>query len=105
MSLQTQMQCARVPCTWLLAAFALIALPTARVQAFSDPSSFSKAANEGGGGGRYFSGSPLDGYTCSVCHRGGTAPEVNVSGVPLNGYTPGMAYEIKVDWPDALENV
>lgn len=87
----------------LAGAFALFA--PARVLAFSDPGTFGKPVTEGGGGGRYFTGSPADGYTCSVCHQGPAGPAVSVLGLPLAGYVPGTSYEVTVDWPDDLENV
>src|SRR5262245_23122316 len=39
-------------------------------RAFSDPTIYGKYPSQklGGGGGRYFTGSPADGYSCSVCH-------------------------------------
>jgi hypothetical protein len=76
-----------------------------RVLAFSDPETFRNDVAEGGGGGRFFTGSPADGYTCKVCHSGGQSVDVQVSGLPLDGYTPGNAYEITIDWADELENV
>jgi len=61
------------------------------------------AAQLGGGGGRYFTGSPADGFDCSVCH---TSPEgysfpLRQKGLPLDGYVPGKVYEeITLSWPD-----
>jgi hypothetical protein len=57
----------------------------------------------GGGGGRYFTGSPADGYGCSVCHSG---PEkfsfpVRVTGLPMNGYIPGTTSSIRLSWAEA----
>jgi hypothetical protein len=55
-----------------LAGLCLVALPLP-VHAFSDPARFGKYPEEegglGGGGGRFFTGSPADGYGCSVCHK------------------------------------
>ena len=73
--------------------------------AFSDPSSFAAHPAAAGGGGRYFTGSPADGYTCAVCHQGGEEPAVRVLGLPIAGYKPGGAYEIVVDWPDTLDKI
>lgn len=83
---------------------AIAALP-AHALAFSDPTTFQNDVAEGGGGGRFFTGSPADGYTCKVCHGGASSPDIQISGLPLDGYTPGTAYEITIDWPDELENV
>ena len=57
----------------------------------------------GGGGGRYFTGSPADGYGCSVCHTSKTPYSFPVVqyGVPMNGYVPGKAYQIRLTWPEA----
>ncbi|HEY2732673.1 MAG TPA: hypothetical protein VGI70_01745 [Polyangiales bacterium] len=67
--------------------------------AFSDPSSFALPAAAAGGGGRFFTGSPADGYTCKVCHSGGPATELRVTGLPDAGYVPTAQYEITLDWP------
>lgn len=67
--------------------------------AFSTPSSFAQPASEGGGGGRYFTGSPLDGFTCEVCHGGAQAPELEVPGLPER-YEPGATYTLELAWPD-----
>jgi hypothetical protein len=84
----------------------LAALPPAPVRAFSDPTTFQNDIAEGGGGGRFFTGSPADGYTCKVCHSGAPSPDVHITGLPLErGYTPGTAYEVTIDWPDDLDNV
>lgn len=77
-----------------------------RAHAYSDPSGFSsQPLDDGGGGGRWFTGSPADGYTCAVCHSGGTSPALTVSGLPIDGYIPGASYEVIVDWPDALSHL
>jgi hypothetical protein len=73
--------------------------------AFSDPETFKNPVSEGGGNGRYFTGSPADGYTCSVCHEGAEGPDVEVYGLPLAGYAPGSAYEVTIDWADDLDDV
>jgi MYXO-CTERM domain-containing protein len=67
--------------------------------AFSDPAHFDAAATAGGGAGRYFTGSPLDGYTCAVCHRGGEAPRVELEGVPARA-EPGVRYVVALRWTD-----
>lgn len=67
------------------------------VQAFSAADQFAAPVAQGGGAGRYFTGSYVDGYACSVCHSGGTPPAFRVTGLP-NGYMPGATYEIEVSW-------
>lgn len=74
-------------------------LPAAPAQAFSDPAAFSLSPVVAGGGGRFFTGSPGDGYTCKSCHSGGPSPKANVLGLPLSGYRPGSRYEISIRWP------
>jgi len=76
--------------------------------AFDTFAAFSDPVTDGGGGGRYFTGSPADGYTCSVCHFGGEPLEgVRVQITPLttefepldDGYREGQDYEILVTLP------
>jgi hypothetical protein len=84
----------------LLVASCVLARP---VQAFSDPASFGLGPYAAGGGGRFFTGSPADGFTCKVCHEGGPEPKLSVAGVPLTSYRPGAQYEIVVIWPLTVE--
>ena len=49
---------------------------------FSDPSLFTEPARDGGSGGRHFTGTPVDPYTCDVCHSGGSSPEIRMVGWP-----------------------
>lgn len=69
-------------------------------RAYSDVHDFAYPTSVGGGGGRFFTGSPADGYTCRICHGGAAAPRVRVLGLPLAGYRPGVEYEVAVDWWD-----
>jgi hypothetical protein len=80
----------------------LLSLP-APASAFSDPLKFGLISIAGGGGGRYFTGSPADGYTCKVCHEGGAEPKLTVLGLPLVGYHPGLRYEVTLSWPATVE--
>jgi hypothetical protein len=73
--------------------------------AFSAVESFGYKAARAGGGGRYFTGSPADGYTCRVCHSGGAEPTLGVLGLPLAGYVPNTRYEIIVDWSHTAGNL
>jgi hypothetical protein len=83
---------------------AWLGLPATSVLAFSDPGSFAQLPYAAGGGGRYFTGSPADGFTCKVCHAGGAEPKLEVSGLPPGGYyIPGGRYEIIVAWPAVVE--
>jgi hypothetical protein len=83
----------------LLALLCALALPAGSARAFSDPFSFNLTPVAAGGGGRFFTGSPADGYTCKSCHSGGPAPKASVLGLPLSGYRPGSRYEVSVRWP------
>lgn len=85
----------------VVAASLFFAVP--EVRAYSDASGFaSNPLDDGGGGGRWFTGSPADGYTCAVCHSGAPGPVLSVQGLPIDGYIPGAMYEVTVDWPDTL---
>jgi hypothetical protein len=82
-----------------------IALFVTSAHAYSDPTTFSMGVAEGGGGGRWFTGSPADGYTCRVCHGGGARTQLTISGLPIAGYVRGASYEVIVDWPDTVIHV
>lgn len=65
----------------------------ARAAGYSSPGLYAGSpAAEGGGGGRYFTGSLRDGYACAVCHVGGAAPTVTLEGAPGGAYAPGAVY-------------
>ena len=44
-------------------------LTAGAAHAFSEPLLYPEDPLNGGGGGRFFTGSPLDAYSCAVCHR------------------------------------
>jgi hypothetical protein len=70
--------------------------------AFSSPEAFSDDADNGGGGGRWFSGSPAEGFGCSTCHvQAATQRDfpLTVIGLPP-AYLPGGQYEITLTWPE-----
>ncbi len=69
-------------------------------RAFTDPGSFYAKPVDGGGGGRWFTGAPPDGYGCGVCHSGSRAEDLVVEGLPAQGYTPGETYRIRIAWPE-----
>jgi hypothetical protein len=71
--------------------------------AFSEPSSYPDEAIKGGGGGRWFTGSPADGYGCDVCHTGAPSQPnypLYAAGFPEGGYVPGQTYELQLRWPE-----
>lgn len=91
---------------WLLALPACAAsLQPGSAHAFSDPVAFELSPFVAGGGGRYFTGSPADGYTCKACHSGGDEVKTSVLGLPLAGYKPGARYEVTVKWPATAAHV
>jgi hypothetical protein len=92
-------------CVTFAAAALLAALQCTRAHAYQDPMRFAAPIDSGGGGGRFFTGSPADAYTCKVCHTGGKAVHLQIAGLPVEGYTPGKIYRISISWPPGLKNV
>lgn len=92
--------------SWIVLVSALVAAtPASPVAAFSDPLSYTDPVELGGGGGRWFTGTPADGYGCDVCHEGGEPAPLTVTGLPLDGYAPGATYEVTMTWPLGVEHV
>jgi hypothetical protein len=83
-------------CAALAGALGLFTAPEAA--AWSATPRYAQDAIAGGGGGRFFTGSPVDGYTCEVCHDGGSAVEIEVSGLPRDGWQPGATYDLELRW-------
>ena len=82
-----------------LAILLALLLPSPRAHAYSDLASFGTATTEGGAGNRWFTGSPADGYGCSVCHtRGPSVKGLKIESLPER-YMPGATYEITLSWP------
>jgi hypothetical protein len=90
-----------------MAALMVTCLAAARqpARAYSSFADYVRPIEEGGGGGRLFSGTPADGYTCDVCHRGAESAKLDVAGLPPQGYVPGMSYEISFRWPATTPHV
>jgi len=84
----------------MLAAFGVLCCAS-NARAFSDPFTYQDDVLSGGGGGRWFTGSTADGYGCEVCHEGGPTADLTITGLPLDGFSPGMSYEIVIGWPSA----
>lgn len=84
-----------------LVACALCVLSPRQASAYSTPDAFADYPSSGGGGGRWFTGSPADGYGCSVCHLASSATKfpLLVAGLALDGYEPGSSREIVMSWP------
>jgi hypothetical protein len=73
---------------------------------YSSPASYAQPVlPEGGGGGRWFTGSPAEGFDCSVCHAGGEPIEFDIQGLPVEGWSPGQTYELQVRWNDPTAHV
>jgi hypothetical protein len=79
---------------------AALSLCCAQVWAFSQPSYYMRAPGMGGGGGRWFTGTPADGYNCAVCHTGEGSWTLHVEGLPETGYVPGTRYDVRITWPE-----
>ena len=92
-----------VSCGMMLVALSLGGL-SSRAHAFSSSSRFAAPVSGletgawGGGGGRWFTGSPGDGYACAVCHGDREGP-FTVEGIP-EVFEPGMEYVFEIAWPE-----
>ena len=96
----------RAACAAGALAVALALIGSSRAHAFQNPARFlDDPVEKGGGGQRFFTGSPADGYTCKVCHTKGEPVHVDVSGIPVDGFVPGKVYPILIDWADDLKAV
>jgi len=73
--------------------------------AYSGSVSFDIPAIAGGGGGRRFTGSVQDGYTCTVCHQQGDDIPLLIEGLPRDGYEPEREYAIRISWPERPEGL
>jgi hypothetical protein len=88
-----------------IAAWLVFSVPAESAHAFSDPQAYADPVDIGGGAGRWFTGSSADGYGCDVCHTGKAGEDLVVSGLPIEGYLPGRAYEIALTWPPYVHDV
>jgi hypothetical protein len=93
--------------SWWLAPLCMSCLAVLRqpVRAYSSFADYTRPIEEGGGGGRLFTGTPADAYGCEVCHRGAQGAKLDVTGLPAQGYVPGKSYEITLKWPAATAHV
>jgi uncharacterized protein (TIGR03790 family) len=79
-----------------ISVLAIVGFAPATAQAYSDIGRFDLAADAGGGGGRWFTGAPADGFTCAVCHGEPDIP-FEVRGLPEDGYRGGESYVLSFD--------
>lgn len=79
-------------------------LGVAPANAFGGLSSFSIEAVKGGGGGRYFTGSLRDGFTCGVCHRSQSFFATEVRGLG-ESIEPGKTYTLTIAWEGEAKEV
>jgi hypothetical protein len=75
------------------------------VRAFSDPQAYEDPVDLGGGAGRWFTGSTVDGYGCDVCHTGAAGADLTITGLPITGFTPNKAYEVSLTWPVTAQHL
>ena len=86
-----------------VACLAVCAGAGASAHAYSTPDAYAEQPVLGGGGGRWFSGSPADGFGCSVCHASAPGQRrfpLRVAGLPADGYAPAQKQEILLGWPE-----
>ena len=86
----------------LSAAWCMQANGAAAYSSFPD---YLRRIEEGGGGGRLFTGTPADAHGCDVCHRDVAGAPLEVLGLPVDGYVPGQSYEIQFRWPATAPHV
>jgi hypothetical protein len=91
----------RIACAAMIAAGCAAAPLVAR--AFTEPRTYYDDPRAGGGGGRWFTGSPAEGHGCSVCHGGAGVASLEVDGLPTDGYVPGERYDVRLAWPRFAE--
>jgi hypothetical protein len=88
------------PAAVIIAGLVSVLAHPGNARAFSAPAIFAKDAVLGGTEGRFFTGSPADGYGCEVCHSGGPSLPIYVTGLPTKGYVTGMTYDVRLWWPE-----
>ncbi|HKP58427.1 MAG TPA: hypothetical protein VJV78_16995 [Polyangiales bacterium] len=88
-----------------LALLAWLDASAERAAAFAEPERFGQPTNAAGGGGRWFTGSPAEGFSCAVCHEGGAQAPLQVLGLPEGSYQLGNAYEITARWPPTSDKI
>ncbi|MDD9934827.1 MAG: hypothetical protein OXT09_14555 [Myxococcales bacterium] len=88
---------------WIAAVGLALALARTPALAYSTPDAYAERPSAGGGGGRWFTGSPAEGYGCSVCHSSEATQRqypLYVAGLPLDGYALATTQEVVLSWPE-----
>ena len=89
---------------WLLGGVLLgrVLMPGS-AHAYSAPEAYAELAYQGGGEGRWFTGSPADGFGCGVCHApaaGQREYPLYVQGLPTErGYALAAQHQVVLSWP------
>lgn len=83
----------------MIARALLVLLLPASALAFSDHSQYAAPVSDGGAAGRYFTGSRVDGYACSVCHVGPETSDFTIDPLP-DKLEPNRRYDVVVRWAD-----
>ena len=95
-----------VQTTLILWCLGLAGLCSPSLFAYSVPFLFSEhPILVGGAGGRWFTGSPRDGFTCDVCHLGGETFVLQTNGLPTSGYEADKKYRFEVELPKDAEHL
>ena len=91
--------------TWigLCLSLPMLAVSTS-ASAWSEVTRFTDPPAGGGGGWRFFTGSPGDSFTCANCHTGPSGLRMAVYGLPKT-YMPGATYEVAVTWTAGVSHV
>jgi hypothetical protein len=87
-----------------VAALFVTALAPSGSRAYSTPDAYAEEAYQGGGEGRWFTGSPADGFGCGACHApapGQRAFPLYATGLPSSqGYARNAQHTIVLSWPE-----
>lgn len=73
--------------------------------AYSNFQAFVQEIEAGGGGGRLFTGTPADAFSCGTCHRGAEGVPLVVEGLPDGQFEPGASYDLVLRWPELADKV
>ena len=83
---------------------ALLLAGAAASMGFSTPAAYPRPIAEGGGGGRFFTGSHHDAIGCASCHEPAGSFALELDGLP-DRYTPGTTLTVVAQWPEVDRTV